>query len=257
MGNNPESNWVLAIRNEIMQSRAMESEQPARVRRSRFVTATENETRAQVAAVCFRILSSGIEFLLVRTRKGRWTFPKGGVQTGLSFAQSAAIEAYEEAGVHGRIEEVAFIRYSHRKFTASTFDDPEKFIHAHLCEVLQIESPLEPGRDPTWFSSAKTKRRLAEGRTREIAADLNRVVDRAVARIRRFPLQAMVASDALLKIKFEASEVNVTRLRKEIGIGTSSNRARDQASNRPGPVVTTMRRGAKLVELRPGKINYV
>jgi hypothetical protein len=67
----------------------------------------------------------------------------------------------------------------------------------------------------------------------------------------------MVASDALLKIKFEASEVNVTRLRKEIGIGTSSNRARDQASNRPGPVVTTMRRGAKLVELRPGKINYV
>jgi 8-oxo-dGTP pyrophosphatase MutT (NUDIX family) len=238
-----------------MQSRAMESEQPARVRRSRLVSASETETCVQVAAVCFRLLSTGIEFLLVRTRKGRWTFPKGGVQAGLSYAQSAAIEAYEEAGVHGRIEEVAFIRYSHRKFTASAFDDPEKFIHAHLCEVLQTEAPLEPGRDPTWFSSARTKRRLAEGRSNENTAELGRVVDRAVARIRRFPLQALLASDALLKIKFEASEVNIARLSKEIGPGTSSERPRDQAFNRPGPVVTTMRRGVKVVELRPGKIN--
>ena len=57
-------------------------------------------TRSLVAAVCFRILSTEIEFLLVRTRRGRWTFPKGGTEPGLTHAQSAALEALEEAGVH-------------------------------------------------------------------------------------------------------------------------------------------------------------
>src|SRR5207244_2308926 len=40
----------------------------------------------QVAAVCYRIRGSGIEFLLVQTRGGRWTFPKGGVEPGLTHA---------------------------------------------------------------------------------------------------------------------------------------------------------------------------
>jgi hypothetical protein len=31
----------------------------------------------QVAAICFRVRGSDIEFLLVQTRKGRWIFPKG------------------------------------------------------------------------------------------------------------------------------------------------------------------------------------
>jgi 8-oxo-dGTP pyrophosphatase MutT (NUDIX family) len=221
-----------------MQSRGMESEQPAIVRRSRFVTDPEKGTRVQVAAVCFRNLSTGIEFLLVRTRRGRWTFPKGGVQAGLSYAQSAAIEAYEEAGVHGRIEETAFIRYSHSKFAANAADETEELIHAHLCEALHVESPQETGREPTWFSPGKTKRRLAEGRTNENAAELKRVVDRAVARIRRFPLREMLGSEALLKVRFEASEINVTRLNKEIDLATSK-RARDRATNLSIPTANT------------------
>ena len=47
----------------------------------------------------------------MRTRGGRWTFPKGRVESGLTHAQAAALEAFEEAGVHGRIEEAAFARY--------------------------------------------------------------------------------------------------------------------------------------------------
>src|SRR5579863_8048135 len=65
----------------------------------------------KVAAVCYRINGNGIEFLLVQTRGGRWTFPKGHVEPGLTHAQSAALEAHEEAGVHGRMEEVSFSRY--------------------------------------------------------------------------------------------------------------------------------------------------
>jgi len=53
----------------------------------------------QVAAVCYQISKRGLEFLLVRTRNGRWTFPKGSVESGLTHAQAAALEAFEEAGV--------------------------------------------------------------------------------------------------------------------------------------------------------------
>src|SRR3954466_1205239 len=69
----------------------------------------------QVAAVCYRIRKSEIEILLVHSSGGRWIFPKGGAEPGLTHAQAAAIEAFEEGGVHGRIEESSFTRYVHPK----------------------------------------------------------------------------------------------------------------------------------------------
>jgi ADP-ribose pyrophosphatase YjhB (NUDIX family) len=69
----------------------------------------------QVAAVCYRARGGAIEFLPVQTRGGRWTFPKGSAEPGLTHAQAAAVEAFEEAGVHGRMEEASFARYVRRK----------------------------------------------------------------------------------------------------------------------------------------------
>ena len=232
----------------------MDSQQPAIVRRGLPVNGSRG-TRAQVAAVCFRILSTGVEFLLVRTSGGRWTFPKGGVQSGLSHAQSAAMEAYEEAGVHGRIEERAFMRYKQRKFSTSGSVDSEKLIHAHLCEVLQTATPEEPGRNPTWCSVAKTKRSLAEGRTDENAAELKRVVERAVARVRRLPFQAMLASDALLKVRFESSEIDLSRLNRAVPPVISSARRRSRAFNNVASVTKSARHTSKVIELRLEKFN--
>lgn len=168
--------------------------------------------RPLVAAVCFRILSTGVEFLLVRTHRARWTFPKGGHEPGLTHAQSAALEAYEEAGVHGRIEEIAFMRYKLRKRPKNGTQETHDFVRAHLCEVLRLEDAQEANRTPTWFPAGKAKRRLAQGRTEENAAELSRVVDRAVARIRRFPNRSVLANDSLLKVRFEAYEVDASRL---------------------------------------------
>src|SRR5580692_5720826 len=101
----------------------------------------------QVAAVCYRIRSIGIEFLLVRTNSGHWTFPKGNAEPGLTHAQAAALEAFEEAGVHGRIEEAPFARYVRRKRGAMRSSSAERSvekelaIQAHLCEVLRVEAP--------------------------------------------------------------------------------------------------------------------
>jgi 8-oxo-dGTP pyrophosphatase MutT (NUDIX family) len=138
----------------------------------------------KVAAVCFRVRSAGIEFLLVRTGSGHWTFPKGNAEPGLTHAQAAALEAYEEAGVHGWMEEVSFARYVRRKRGGSQ-NSIEIAVSAHLCEVSRLDPPQEFDRDPTWFAAEKAKRRLREDRTSDYGAELARVIDRAVNRIQR------------------------------------------------------------------------
>jgi len=140
----------------------------------------------QVAAVCYRVRGQQIEFLLVETDAGRWTFPKGNAESGLTHAQSAALEAFEEAGVHGRIEEASFAHYTRRKRVDAL--SPEKIeivTNAHLCEVLWLEKPQEPGRNPTWFSADKARRRLREHRSAENGSEHSRIVDLAIFRILR------------------------------------------------------------------------
>jgi 8-oxo-dGTP pyrophosphatase MutT (NUDIX family) len=164
----------------------------------------------QVAAVCYRVRSTGIEFLLIRTRgSGRWTFPKGSAEAGLTHAQAAALEAFEEAGVHGRIEEVSFASYVRRKSGDSRKSPASKKqnVNAYLCEVTRLEAPLECDRNPSWFSPEKAKRCLREDRPAEYANELARVIDRAVARIQRLALDRTLPAeprkqDALLKVQF-------------------------------------------------------
>src|SRR5580700_3374030 len=145
----------------------------------------------QAAAVCYRVRGHGIEFLLVRTRGGgRWTFPKGSAEPGLTHAQAAALEAFEEAGVHGRIEEASFTGYVRRKRGegknyASRSDEKEVAVKAYLCEVLRLSPPQESKRDRTWFSVEDARRLLREGHKNNGGAAFARVVDRAVARIQR------------------------------------------------------------------------
>jgi 8-oxo-dGTP pyrophosphatase MutT (NUDIX family) len=162
--------------------------------------------REQVAAVCYRVNGQGIEFLLVQTRSGRWTFPKGCVEPGLTHAQTAALEAFEEAGVHGRIEEASFARYIGRKRRGKHHSAPtELAVKAHLCEVSHLGSPQESKRNPTWFPVDKAKRRLRADRMPDDAAELLRVIDRAATRIQRLRAATHKPTDALQQVQFEAS----------------------------------------------------
>jgi len=124
-----------------------------------------------------------MEFLLVRTRNGHWTFPKGGVDEDASNAEAAAREAYEEAGVKGRIEHTPFVSYLHCKPTQLRSRRRAVLVNAHLCKVRRLVPPQEPYRDPTWFSASEAKRRLREHRTPEYAAEVLRVIDQATERI--------------------------------------------------------------------------
>jgi 8-oxo-dGTP pyrophosphatase MutT (NUDIX family) len=155
----------------------------------------------QVAAVCYRVRGTAIEFLLVRTRgSGRWTFPKGSAEPGLTHAQAAALEAFEEAGVHGRIEESPFARYYRNpiqgKNRPSRSREERVAVNAYLCEVLRLSPPQEAKRDRTWFSAEEARRRLRQGRENGDGAELARLVHKAVVRIEQFRGRIGVLNDA-------------------------------------------------------------
>jgi 8-oxo-dGTP pyrophosphatase MutT (NUDIX family) len=178
----------------------------------------------QVAAVCYRLGKHGIEFLLVRTRGDRWTFPKGRAESGLSHAQAAALEAFEEAGVHGRIEEAAFARYVRVKNGGGRHSpDVEVVINAHLCEVTRLSKPEEDGRHPTWSSAEKAKRKLRQDRAPDYGDDLARIVDRAVARVQRLYRAEHAVSRPLRKA--EVIEIDNPRI-ATITLRSSSKKVR-------------------------------
>jgi len=58
----------------------------------------------QAGAIPYAIIDGELRILLVTARgSGRWLIPKGNIDPGLTPAQAAAKEAYEEAGIRGKI----------------------------------------------------------------------------------------------------------------------------------------------------------
>jgi 8-oxo-dGTP pyrophosphatase MutT (NUDIX family) len=57
----------------------------------------------QACAIPFRRTNGDLEFCLITSSRGRWIFPKGFIDRGLTPQQTALMEAYEEAGLRGRI----------------------------------------------------------------------------------------------------------------------------------------------------------
>lgn len=95
----------------------------------------------QSGVIPYRTRDGQIEVLLVTssTRK-RWIIPKGHIEPHLSSRDSAAKEAYEEAGVRGRVPMVPVGYYEH--------DDPPGTtrIEVFLMEV-ETELPRWPEAD--------------------------------------------------------------------------------------------------------------
>jgi 8-oxo-dGTP pyrophosphatase MutT (NUDIX family) len=69
-----------------------------------LLTVPAHRAFVQTAALCLRTTATGPEVLLVQTlRLKQWVIPKGWPIDGLTLAQSAEQEAWEEAGVRGHI----------------------------------------------------------------------------------------------------------------------------------------------------------
>ncbi len=139
----------------------------------------------QVAAVCYRFRGPSVEFLLVQNSGGtKWTFPKGAPEPRMSYSRAAEKEAWEEAGVRGRIESKHFHLYMHTKGVFWKQSGVREFVvKAFLMEVLETGNPHEADRNPTWFLADNARKILARGREPKYVAEIQLVIDRAMERI--------------------------------------------------------------------------
>lgn len=89
----------------------------------------------QYAALPFRLKDGRFEILLIRSRETRrWVIPKGWPMRGRKPHRAAQREAYEEAGVVGRIGKVEIGRYLYPKRLADGTSVP--------CEVAVFPLPV-------------------------------------------------------------------------------------------------------------------
>src|SRR3954447_6704011 len=77
----------------------------------------DREPRAQFAALPWRRNAQGaVEVLLITSRETRrWVIPKGWPIKGMTSPKSAAREAFEEAGVHGKVAKRPVGSYAYDK----------------------------------------------------------------------------------------------------------------------------------------------
>ena len=74
----------------------------------------------QAAALCLRSGSRGREVMLIRTfTRKQWVIPKGWPMQNRTLAEAAAIEAWEEAGVRGRVHPEAIGAFTYTKLKKS------------------------------------------------------------------------------------------------------------------------------------------
>jgi len=122
--------------------------------------------RQQYAALCFRAAAQGegIEILVVTSRdSGRWIIPKGWPMKDRKPHEAAAIEAFQEAGIRGKVRKKPVGSYTYLKL----MDDGD--VVPCIVDVFQIEATeladkfKEKGeRRLAWVSPDEAARRVRE-----------------------------------------------------------------------------------------------
>lgn len=103
----------------------------------------------QSGIIPFRRQGDHIEILLITNKKkDKWGIPKGLVEERLSASESAQKEAFEEAGIYGKIYKPSLGKYSIRKW------DGKCRIKVFAMEVTQILDrwPEDILRRRQWYS---------------------------------------------------------------------------------------------------------
>ncbi|KFI31152.1 NUDIX hydrolase [Haematobacter massiliensis] len=118
----------------------------------------------QVGALCWREKSGRREYLLVNTlNTRRWIVPKGWPMKGRSLAEAASIEAWEEAGVRGRLGEQPIGSYVYDKLTDTGL--PVRCeVQVFPIEVSELADsyPEKRRRDRRWVTREEAMKLLGE-----------------------------------------------------------------------------------------------
>ena len=107
----------------------------------------------QACAVPFRRDAGMICYLLVTSSSGdRWIFPKGIVDPGFTPAETALLEAHEEAGASGRLSAAPLARFERHKWGRAW----DVWVYALACEEI-ADDWLESWRQRRWAAFAEAR----------------------------------------------------------------------------------------------------
>lgn len=125
----------------------------------------------QVGALPYRRRVSGeVEVMLVTTRSaGRWIIPKGWPMSGKTLAEAAQQEAFEEAGVRGRIDPLEIGRFPHAKdhILAGAITTEVVVFPLAVAEELPVW-PERHERTRAWFGLATAAEAVGPGALADI-----------------------------------------------------------------------------------------
>lgn len=126
----------------------------------------------QSGVIPYRKKQGRIEVLLITSRnKGRWIVPKGVIEPDLNPRDSAAKEAYEEAGVQGDVHRKLLGVYRHSKlgdvYTVQVYAMKVRKIHRKWDET---------DRDRAWFPIREAMKRTRRDELRRLMERLVQVV---------------------------------------------------------------------------------
>lgn len=143
-------------------------------------------TEKQYAALCFRHVAGSedpVQLLLITSRDtGRWVIPKGWGDAKRKPHETAQREAWEEAGVVGRVGKKPFGYYTYTKKVT----DEESImvvVQVHLLHVLDLEAefPEKGQRKLRWFSPTAAACAVQESDLKYLIGGLREVAMRLLS----------------------------------------------------------------------------
>jgi 8-oxo-dGTP pyrophosphatase MutT (NUDIX family) len=126
-------------------------------KKGQFAAEPDREPRVQSAALPWRLAPGGLEILLVTSRDTRrWVLPKGWPIKGLKSAQTAAREAFEEAGVEGDVarKKVGVFHYD-KRLISGRVQHVRVAVYALKVAIEREVWPEAVQREKLWTSPAE------------------------------------------------------------------------------------------------------
>jgi 8-oxo-dGTP pyrophosphatase MutT (NUDIX family) len=129
-----------------------------------------SEPRTQYGALCWRMRRDSLQVLLVTSRDtGRWVIPKGWPHENKDGANSAAREAWEEAGVEGAVDPRCLGVFAYDKLQPAEASVPCVVgVYSLRVQRLSRRFPERNQRRRKWFSIEKAAKRVAEPELRAL-----------------------------------------------------------------------------------------
>ena len=140
-----------------------------KLRPLRIARSQQRDVRSQFGALCYRVQKDKVQVLLVTSRRTkRWILPKGWPIAKATPADAALREAWEEAGVEGRVTGNSIGIYTYTKTNSGETLPIVVAVFPVKVKRLTDDYPEAHQRRRKWFTLKKAAALIDEPELRQI-----------------------------------------------------------------------------------------